>query len=151
MVYEGNNCPQISIYTIEGPLFFGVASMFTKTMKLINYKPKILLLCMSHVPFIDTTGESNLKDTVNNFTSDNGIVLISGIKEHPKEVLKKSGLYNLIGKENFFDDTEQAIKYAVTLIDQEKCDECKYYAFKECKKFNIENTVNEAEEAKKII
>lgn len=151
MIYEGHNCPQISIYTIEGPLFFGVASMFTKTMKLINYKPKILLLRMSRVPFIDTTGESNLRDTVKNFTSGNGIVLISGIKDHPKDVLKKSGLYDLIGKDNFFEDTEQAIKYAFTLINQDKCEDCKYYAFKECKKFNLEEPVNDEKESKKII
>ncbi|MGD9679313.1 MAG: sodium-independent anion transporter, partial [Vulcanibacillus sp.] len=66
-------------------------------------------------------------------------------------VLKKTGLYDLIGKDNFFDDTEQAINYAFKLIDQNKCNECKYYAFRECSQFCIENKNDTTEESKIII
>ena len=47
MVNEQHNCPQISIYTVEGALFFGVANMFEKSiMDEIHYKPKVLILKM---------------------------------------------------------------------------------------------------------
>ena len=32
MVHEQHNCPQISIYTVEGALFFGVAKMFEQSI-----------------------------------------------------------------------------------------------------------------------
>ena len=133
MVYDGHDCPQVSIFTVEGPLFFGAASLFTKSiMNTINYKPKILLLRMSRVPFIDTTGESNLSSIVRHFKDNGGIVLISGIQKQPVEVLKRTGLYQIIGENNFFDDVEEAINYALTRLEKEKCLGCKYYAFREC-------------------
>ena len=65
MVTEGHDCPQITIYNIEGPLFFGVAQTFQQTiMNTINHKPKILLLRMGKVPFIDITGEAHLASIV---------------------------------------------------------------------------------------
>jgi sulfate permease, SulP family len=57
MVTDTHDCPQISIFNVEGPLFFGAAQTFEKTiMSTINYHPRILLLRMSKVPLMDTTG-----------------------------------------------------------------------------------------------
>lgn len=142
MVYDGHDCPQISIYKVDGPLFFGAASLFTKTIiSQINMQPKILLLRMSRVPFIDTTGEANLRSIIKNFQSTDGLVLISGIRKQPKEVLKKTGLYDLIGEGNFFEDTEQAIDYALKRINQNKCIGCRYNAFRECNQLSMGNEI----------
>ena len=92
MVSDSHDCPQVSIYNVEGPLFFGAAQTFeTSIMNTINYRPKILLLRMSRVPFMDTTGEANLTSIVSHF-SKSGIVIISGINEQPKNVMIKTGL-----------------------------------------------------------
>lgn len=132
MVTDKHDCPQISIYNVEGPLFFGAAQTFEQTiMKIINYKPKVLLLRMGNVPFIDTTGESYLASIVRNFSKD-GIVLISGIKPKPKSVLIKTGLHDIIGKDHFFEHTGDAINYALKELDENKCLGCKHFAFREC-------------------
>jgi sulfate permease, SulP family len=58
-VNEGHDCPQISIFTIEGALFFGAAQLFENSiMNTINHHPKVLVLRMSKVPYMDTTGEA---------------------------------------------------------------------------------------------
>lgn len=133
MVYDGHDCPQVSIYTVEGPLFFGAASLFTKTiMDTINYKPKVLILRMSRVPLIDTTGESNLSSIVKSFKENNGIVMVTGLKEQPKEVLIRTGIHKEIGEDRFFLNAEEAINAAIKLIDQKKCLGCRNNAFKEC-------------------
>ena len=132
MVSEGHDCPQITIYNVEGPLFFGVAQTFQQTiMNTINHKPKVLLLRMGKVPFIDLTGEANLASIVKDF-SKHGIVLISGLNSQPEEILKKTGLYNLIGEEHFFKHTGDAIQYALTHLEKTKCIGCKHFAFSEC-------------------
>src|SRR5690606_25838747 len=57
-VTEARDCPQINIYTIEGPMFFGVANKFEKSiMDTVQMRSKILLLRMGKVPFMDLTGE----------------------------------------------------------------------------------------------
>lgn len=132
VVTDSHDCPQISIYNVEGPLFFGAAQAFEQQiMNSINYKPKVLLLRLSRVPFMDTTGEGRLASIVQDF-SKQGIVLISGIKPQPKSVLHKTGLYEVIGEENFFEHTGDAIDYALTQINDNKCLGCRHFAFKEC-------------------
>ncbi|WP_373230576.1 SulP family inorganic anion transporter [Cohnella sp.] len=133
MVTEGHDCPQISMYTIEGPLFFGAANMFEKSiMDTIHLRPKILLLRMGKVPFMDTTGESNLASLVKHFEKFGGMVLMSGIQPQPLEVLKRTGLFDLIGENHFFEHTGEAIDYALFQLDHNKCLGCKHFAFREC-------------------
>ncbi|MBP1990974.1 SulP family inorganic anion transporter [Paenibacillus eucommiae] len=133
MVNKGHDCPQINMYTIEGPLFFGAANMFEKSiMDTIHSRPKILLLRMAKVPFMDTTGESNLASLVNHFVKFGGIVLMTGVQPQPLEILRKTGLYELITSEHFFEHTGEAIDYALSRLDTEKCVGCKHFAFREC-------------------
>ncbi len=129
---DSHDCPQISIYNVEGPLFFGAAQTFEQSiMNTINYKPKVLLLRMGKVPFMDTTGESYLSSIVKDF-SKQGIFLISEINPQPKKVLIKTGLYQLIGEQNFFEHTGDAINYALLHINKNNCLDCKHFAFREC-------------------
>lgn len=68
MVNKGNDCPQISIFTVEGPLFFGAAQMFESyIMDTINHRPKVLILRMGKVPYMDTTGEAIFASIVRHF------------------------------------------------------------------------------------
>ena len=121
------------MFNIEGPLFFGAAQSFAEDiMNTINYQPKVLLLRMNKVPFIDTTGNYYLSSIVKDF-SKHGMILISGLKEEPKAFLKRTGLYNLIGEEHFFDHTGEAIDYALLQLEKNKCIGCKRFIFNECK------------------
>ncbi|MDR6723925.1 SulP family sulfate permease [Paenibacillus amylolyticus] len=133
MVREGHDCPQINLYTIEGPLFFGAADRFEKSvMDAIQRRPGILLLRMGKVPFMDTTGESNLAHVVKHMERFRGTVLLSGIQAQPLEMLKKTGLIERISPDHMFEHTGEAINYALTHLDDQKCKGCKHFAFREC-------------------
>jgi sulfate permease, SulP family len=136
IVSQSHDCPQISIYNVEGPLFFGAAQTFEHSiMNTIHFRPKVLLLRMGKVPFMDTTGESNFASIVNHF-SQHGIVIISGIQQQPRELLQKTGLYDTIGEDHFFEHTGEAINFALNEINQNKCLGCKHFAFRECDKLS---------------
>ncbi|RUT35688.1 sulfate permease [Paenibacillus zeisoli] len=133
MVTEGHDCPQLNIFTIEGPLFFGAANLFEKSiMDTIHLRSRILLLRLAGVPFLDTTGEANLSSLVQHFNKEGGIVLISGIQQQPMEFLKRTGLYDKVGAQHFFEHTGEAINYALQQLDNNKCLGCKHFAFREC-------------------
>lgn len=133
MVHDGHDCPQMSMYTIEGPLFFGAADTFEKSvMDSIHQRPGIVLLRMSKVPFIDTTGESNLASILKHFEQSNGMVLFSGIQAQPMEMLKRTGLAERIAPDHMFEHTGEAIDYALLHLDHQKCLGCKHFAFREC-------------------
>ena len=129
-------CPEIASFTVHGPLFFGAADRFESTLSSsIRKRPKVLILKMRHVSMIDVTGESNLSTFVKKFIKRNGTVLITELDEDPLEMLKRSGLYDFIGKENFFSDTTDAINYALQLIDVKKCPYCSKHPEQGCRVF----------------
>ncbi|SFE92769.1 sulfate permease, SulP family [Paenibacillus algorifonticola] len=133
MVYEGHDCPQISIYTIDGPLFFGAAHKFDlEIMDTGQQRAKILLLRLGKVPLMDTTGEANLTALVKAFQKRGGMVLLSGTQPQPLQVLKKTGLHERIGTNHFFAHTGEAISYALIHLDSNKCLGCKHFVFREC-------------------
>ncbi|UQZ34691.1 sodium-independent anion transporter [Paenibacillus sp. PK3_47] len=133
MVTESRDCPQIGIYNVEGPLFFGAAYRFESTMpELGPDRAKIILLRMGKVPFMDTTGESNLSGLVKQLQEDGGRLLIAGIQPQPLGLLKKTGLYESIGAAQFFDHTGEAITAALGSISRERCSGCRHAAFREC-------------------
>lgn len=132
MVTDIHDCPQINIYNIEGPLFFGAAQTFEQTiMNTINLTPEVLILRMNKVPFIDTTGESYLSTIVHDF-SRHGMVLIVGITQQPKNLLTKTGLTDFLGENHFFEHTGDAITFALQQVNENKCLGCKHFAFREC-------------------
>lgn len=133
VVNKTHDCPQISIYTIEGPLFFGAAQTFEQNiLATIHYKPKVLILRMGKVPFIDTTGESYFRNIIQHFKKQGGVLLISEIHSELKTTLDKNGLYAEIGEENFFAHTGEAINCALEHLNSKKCIGCKHFAFHEC-------------------
>ncbi|CAH1202216.1 C4-dicarboxylic acid transporter DauA [Paenibacillus allorhizoplanae] len=137
MVNEQHNCPQISIYTVEGALFFGVANMFEKSiMDEIHYKPKVLLLKMDNVPYLDTTGESNLSSIVKHFNKHGGSVIISELQNQPRQMLKKTRLDEFIGQDHLFEKTGDAVSFALTKLNLHQCLGCKHFAFRECRQLS---------------
>lgn len=130
------SCPKIASFTVHGPLFFGAADRFESTLsRSIHKRPNVLILKMRHVSMIDVTGEANLSTFVKSFIKKKGTVLITELHEDPLEILKRSGLYDIIGSENFFDDTTDAINHALQLINVKKCPYCNKRADESCRVF----------------
>lgn len=126
-------CPQICIFSIEGPLFFGAAQMFSQTlMETIHYYPKVVILRMSKVPLMDLTGEDHLHTVVETLHKRGTLVMVSGVNPQPKKIMQATGLYDLIGDKHFFSHTSYAVAHTIKHIDQEVCHKCKKRLFKRC-------------------
>lgn len=137
VVNPKHDCPQISIYTIEGPLFFGAAQTFEQSiLKAVNYRPKVLILRMGKVPFIDTTGEEYFRNIVRDFKKHGGQVFVTGVTPTLKQILDTNGLTEEIQEDNFYPRTGQAITQGLSCIDYNKCLGCKHFAFRECQKLS---------------
>ncbi|CUH97488.1 putative membrane protein [Propionispora sp. 2/2-37] len=132
-ILEDYTCSEISIFSIDGPLFFGAAQMFSQSiMDTIHYDPKILILRMSKVSIIDITGENHLRSIVERLQKKGITVLIAGLNGQPEKKLRVTGLYDIIGNRNFFPHTTTAIEYAYQHIDKNYCQKCTKSVFKQC-------------------
>ncbi|MBG0969456.1 SulP family inorganic anion transporter [Bacillus sp. SRB3LM] len=123
------DCPQLSIFTIEGPLFFGNIKEFELFIETsIQSQTNILLLRMRNVSFMDTSAESSLEYIRKKMIEKKGILLISGIQHQPKEIFHQTGLYDRIGKQHFFAHTELALHFVLQELESAKCKS----SFQEC-------------------
>jgi len=106
----------VEVYEIEGPFFFGVASKFEETMKQIGDKPKVRIIRMRKVPFIDSTGSHNLENFIRMSAKDKTQILLSGVTENVRSVLVKVGIEDLLGAENICSNINEALLRADQLI-----------------------------------
>lgn len=103
----------VRVYEINGPLFFGATDRIGK-IHLKDYT-KCLVLRMRSVPAIDMTALIALED-LQAKCSENGITLIfSHVMQQPLNAMKKAGLYDMVGEENFCPNIEAALKRAEQL------------------------------------
>lgn len=106
----------VEVYEIEGPFFFGVATKFEETMKQIGDKPKVRIIRMRKVPFIDSTGTHNLENLIRMSMKDKTIILLSGVNENVRSVLTKVGIEKLLGTENICSNINEAMTRANQLV-----------------------------------
>jgi SulP family sulfate permease len=100
------------LYEINGPLFFGASQKFQEFLTDLKQEPKVLILRMRNVPFIDATAVNRLKEFHQKLKSCGTTIIISGANRQVKEELFKSEFYSLIGKNNILDNINQAIERA---------------------------------------
>ena len=102
----------VTVFEIKGPFFFGVADLLNETLRRVEEKPRVFILRMRKVPMIDTTGLQSLKKFALKCRSENITFMISGAQEPILALFKKTGLYGLIGKQNFFPHIDVALAAA---------------------------------------
>jgi SulP family sulfate permease len=106
----------ISIYEISGSFFFGAANKFVSAMKDMGVPPRILIVKMSKVPFMDATAYHSLKILYDFCRKNHTKVIILKIQEQPLNVLKKYGFVEIMGEKNFCDTVDGAIERANVIL-----------------------------------
>jgi SulP family sulfate permease len=113
--------PDISIYTVQGPLFFGAASRFDQAVANApgGHKP-IKIIRMKHVPVIDATGLNFLESTVHKHRKRGGAVLFAAVHPNVLRVIRDAGLGEKLGREHFFPTTRAALAHALRLAHRRR-------------------------------
>ncbi|MBE6305006.1 MAG: sulfate permease [Bacteroidales bacterium] len=103
--------PGVQVYEIDGPFFFGVATKFDEMMRTTvgEEKPKVRIIRMRKVPFIDSTGLHNLETLIKSSQSDGIHVVLSGVRDEVRSVLHKSSIDNLLGQDNICNHISSAV------------------------------------------
>ncbi len=105
--------PGVSVYEIEGPFFFGVATKFDELMRSsMAAKPKVRIIRMRKVPFIDSTGLHNLEILVKSSQAEGIDVVLSGVQPNVQATLMHAGFDRLIPADHICDHITRAVKMA---------------------------------------
>lgn len=106
----------VEVYEINGPYFFGIASKFEDIMAGQNDRPKVRIIRMRKIPFIDSTGIHNLTNLISMSHKEGIKIILSGVNEYVKSVLEKNGFNEMLGKENICPNINVALEKAKTHI-----------------------------------
>ena len=105
------------MYEINGPYFFGIATKFEEVMAQLGDRPKVRIIRMRKVPFIDSTGIHNLESLCKMSQKEKITVVLSGVNTKVHQVLEKADFYTLLGKENICPNINVALERAHKLVD----------------------------------
>lgn len=109
---ESDVPPGVLVYSIDGPFFFGAADQFQETMAEITGTPKVVVLRMRNVPFLDATGLNGLLTATEALRKRGIRVLVSAVQSQPLDLMERAGAMRSIGDENLFRDTPAALAEA---------------------------------------
>lgn len=79
----------VEVFRITGPVFFGVAGDLVDTLKSIGQVPRVLIVRMRLVPFLDATGAAALAGMVQACRDRGTKVVLSGAGAQPRAILEK--------------------------------------------------------------
>ena len=102
----------ISIYDINGPMFFGAAQSALKTLLNVNENTSVVILNMRNVPIIDMTGIITLESIVENFESKNKKLVFCGLSERILKKLEKAHFHFDGVTLKTFDNLHDSINYS---------------------------------------
>lgn len=110
----------VEVYEINGPFFFGIANKFDEEMRQLGDRPKIRIIRMRHVPFIDSTGLHNLETLCKKSKKEKTQIILSGVNAKVRESLEKAHFETLLGTENICENIHKALERANNLLSKEK-------------------------------
>ena len=84
--------PDVVVYEITGPLFFGAIENIRRPLLEIRPHPKTLIIRLDRVPFIDLTGIHTLSETIQELRKKGVSVVLCEANERVREKLLRAGL-----------------------------------------------------------
>ena len=106
----------VEVYEINGPYFFGAGNRFEDIMSRYGDRPKVRIIRMRKVPFIDSTGLHNLENMCLMSQKEGITIVLSGVNEKVETVLKRNHFDRLLGAENICNHIDLALARAEELI-----------------------------------
>ena len=108
----------VEVYEINGPYFFGAGNKFEEIMASFGDRPKVRIIRMRKVPFVDSTGIHNLTNLCEMSKKEGIQIVLSGVREKVNGQLEHAGFYHLIGEENICSHINLALKRDNEIIEK---------------------------------
>jgi SulP family sulfate permease len=102
--------PGVLVYTVEGPFFFGAVENFERALAGTHTDPRVLILRLRWVPFMDITGLQTLEEAIRDLHRRGVRVMLSGANERVQAKLEKAGVIDLVGETNSFREFGDALQ-----------------------------------------
>lgn len=106
----------VEVYEINGPYFFGAGNKFEEIMGRFGNRPKVRIIRMRKVPFIDSTGIHNLTNLCKMSQKEGIKIVLSGVNSEVQATLHKAKFDELLGKDNICSHINIALAKAAEIL-----------------------------------
>lgn len=107
-IESSNSCDHVRVAFLTGPLFFAATGHFREAFDKLE-DTHALILSMRGVPMIDTSGLESLKRLSERLHKRNAVLMFAGVHENVMQMMRRGGLVDEIGEQNYFWSSDQAI------------------------------------------
>ncbi len=107
-IENAGRCQHVRVAYLTGPLFFAATGQFNETFSNLG-DTHALILSMRGVPLIDTSGLEAIKRLYERLHHRGGMLMLAGVHENARHMLDQGGITELLGAENIFWSSDQAI------------------------------------------
>ncbi len=101
------------VFELNGPMFFATSDVFSAIP--VKNGTKVVVLRMRNVPALDVSALKSLQKVYNYCKEKEIAMLLSHVNEQPLSVMEKSGFIDVVGKENFLANIDEALEKAKSL------------------------------------
>ncbi|MGN0243828.1 MAG: SulP family inorganic anion transporter, partial [Lachnospiraceae bacterium] len=105
------------VFEIIGPMFFGAADKFFEISRRMNHHYKVVIIRMRSVPAMDVTACNTLQQICEQCKKKGITVVLSHVNPQPLSVIEKTGLIDLIGRENICANIDEALVQAKKIME----------------------------------
>ena len=111
----------IVVFRMDASLYFANASFFKESVrKIVDEKDRLSVLVFNFFPVnrIDSSAAHAIKEIVSELRADGLSVSFVGVKGPVLDLMKKAGLAELIGEDNFYFEVHDAVQEAIAIISR---------------------------------
>lgn len=107
---------ELAVYELTGPLFFGAADRINQIE--VNEVTRCLILRMRAVPAADSTAMNSMTALCERCKKNGVTLILSHVNEQPMHAMEKAGFVDLVGRENFCRNIEEALDHADKVLEK---------------------------------
>ena len=129
------DCPQLKIVRINGSIFFGAVSHLQEALQHIDERNpghKHLLIVASGINFVDLAGAHLLAQEARRRRALGGGLYLFHVKDEPLQTLRRCGVFDQIGADNFFKLGDDVLRVLYRRLDAGVCERCTVRSFEPC-------------------
>jgi len=103
----------VVVYEIDGPFFFGAVESLQSVLKQTHSDPRVLIIRLDRVPFIDSTGLQAIDEVVTQMRKRGVQVMLCEANDRVRAKLWKFGILDKLGSGAYSDRLSELLKKAV--------------------------------------
>ncbi len=112
--------PQVQVYAIRGPLFFGAAEKALNALRKFSHGVKVVIVDISAVPLLDMTAIAALDNVLRDYRRHGIGMIISGTTPQVRQQLRRADIHLEQHQLAYVNDLEQARQKAQRWLDGER-------------------------------